>query len=226
MLVYPQLATGAITQFPIHKRHRVRTIMNTAADGSTVKLEDPGAEWLEWRLNYRGISDSELEALLLFHAAAEGTLNTFTFLDPTANLLAWSGAMDNPVWNSGPFLSMTGEVTDPLAGNDAWHVINAGAAAQTLSQTAAAPGDYLYCFSSYVRSPAPGRVTLLLGDSRSEQVTGPDWKRIACASLGTAGTESIVFGIEMPAGGVIDIYGAQAEPQASPSAYKASTRGG
>jgi hypothetical protein len=41
-------------------------------------------------LSYTALSDAELAALEQFFASAQGTLNGFTFLDPAANLLAWS----------------------------------------------------------------------------------------------------------------------------------------
>ncbi len=40
-LVYPQLGTGAMSQFPIRKTRRTRTVTNRAADGSAIKLADP-----------------------------------------------------------------------------------------------------------------------------------------------------------------------------------------
>ena len=226
MLVYPQLATGALTQFPVQKRRRLRTIVNTAADGTVVKLADPGAETVEWQLNYSGLTDAELDVLLQFYAATEGSLSGFTFLDPTANLLAWSDSLNNAVWTGGPFLTKTAGIADPVSGNDAWHIENAGAGAQGLSQTVAAPGEYLYCLSVFVKSAASARVTLLLGDQRFDQLAGTDWRRIACIGTGNATTSSTTFGIELEPGTAIDTYGLQTEPQASPSLYKPSTSGG
>src|ERR1017187_129785 len=112
MLVYPQLATGTLSQFPVQRRHQMRTLVNTAADGTVVKLADAGAETVEWQLQYAALSDAELAALLQFFAAAEGTLNNFTFVDPTANLLAWSNDLSNVVWETGPFLASTGANAD------------------------------------------------------------------------------------------------------------------
>jgi hypothetical protein len=227
MLVYPQLATGTLSQFPVLKRRSLRTIVNTAADGTAVKLADPGAETVEWQLNYVGLSDVELAALLQFYSAAEGTLNSFTFLDPTANLLAWSNDLSNAVWNNGPLLTNTAGNADPAGGNNAWHAVNAGAGAQDLTQTlSTAPGGYVYCFSVYAKSAAPTTVTLLLGSNRYAQLLGPDWRRIACTGTGGATASSMTFGIELGAGAAVDLYGWQAEPQASPSLYKASTSGG
>jgi hypothetical protein len=225
MLVYPQLATGALSQFPVLRRHRLRTVVNSAADGTVVKLADPGAETMEWQLQYTGLSDSELAALLQFHAAAEGTLNSFTFVDPTANLLAWSNDFGNAVWDTGSFLSSTGGNADPAGGSEAWHVVNAGAAAQDLSQTPGAPGGYLYCLSVYAKSADPTTLTLLLGNNRYDRSLNPTWQRLACCGT-TEQDSQVTFGVEIGAGAAIDIYGMQVEPQASPSIYKVATIGG
>lgn len=226
MLVYPQLATGALSQFPVQRRHQLRTLVNTAADGTVVKLADPGAETVEWQLNYAALSDAELAALQQFFSAAEGTLNSFTFLDPMGNLLEWSSDLNNSVWDYGPFLSNTGGIADPAGGNNAWTMVNAGAAAQDLSQTVSAPGGYVYCLSVYAQSATPTTVTLLLGSNRYDQTVGPTWGRIACAGIGDATASSMTFGIEFGAGAAVNVYGLQVEPQASPSVYMPSTSGG
>lgn len=226
MLVYPQLATGALSQYPILKHHRVRTIINTAADGTSVKLSDPGAETIEWQLHYAGLSDAELAGLQQFYSDAEGSLNCFTFLDPTANLLAWSNELNNAVWSAGPLLSMVSGSTDPNGEKAAWYVENAGAGTQELSQTLTAPGSYLYCLSVFVRSAAPTMLTLLLGDSRYPQVCGQDWRRITCTGTGDVTATSTTFGIELEPSGAVEVYGLQVETQAFPSLYKTSTIGG
>ena len=226
MLVYPQLSTGALSQFPIRKRRWSRTICNTAADGSVVKLADPGAETTEWRLEYTGLSDGEAAALAHFFEQAEGTLGEFVFLDPTGNLLAWSGDLTKPVWTSGPFLARTGGSADPHGGLCGWHVRNNGAGAQSVSQTLSAPGDYRYCLSVYARAEAPVSVKLVVGPNSRDYEIGSDWSRIAFAASGGIGGESVAFAVEVPGGGEIDLFGFQAEAQGSPSCYRASTTGG
>ena len=204
----------------------MRTLVNTAADGTAIKLADPGAVTVEWQLKYTQLSDSELAALQQFFVAAEGTLNNFTFVDPTANLLAWSNDISNAVWDAAPFITLTGAIADPIGGTNAWHVANTGAAVQDLSQTLTAPGSYLYCFSVYAKTSSPATFALLIGGTRHQQNLGPAWQRFACS--GTAGPTdtSVTFGIELGPGGIVDVYGLQVEPQESPSQYKASTTGG
>lgn len=226
MLVYPQLPSGALTQFPAQKWRQLRTLVNTAADGWAIKLGDAGAGTVEWQLTYASLSDSELATLVQFFVAAEGTLNYFTFVDPTANLLAWSNDFSNAVWDAASFLSLTGAKADPTGGNNAWQVTNSGAAVQDLSQTLTAPGGYVYCLSVYAKSSAPGTLTLLLGSSRYSQNLGTTWQRFVCTGIGDPVASSMRFGIEFGAGAAVDIFGLQVEPQDGPSLYKPSTTGG
>jgi hypothetical protein len=226
MLIYPQLPTGALTQFPVQVRQQKRTLVNTAADGTVVKLGDPGAATMEWQLRYEGLSDAELAALLAFFTEAEGSLNSFTFVDPTANLIAWSNDLSNAVWTAAPLLSLTGAVADPDGGTNAWQVTNSGAAAQDLTQTVAAPGGYVYCLSAFARASAPAAFTLLLGNNRCDQHLGSGWQRFASTGTGDPSASSMTFGIELGPGAAVDIYGLQVEAQDSPSLYKASTSAG
>jgi hypothetical protein len=226
MLVYPQLATGALSQFPVQKRRRLRTVVNMSLDGRPIKLADPGAETTEWQLAYAGLTDDEVAALQQFFAATEGSLNSFTFLDPTANLFAWSDHLDNAAWVKGPFLLVAGGIADPAGGANAWHLTDSGAGAQNISQTLSAPAGYVYCLSVFARSAQPTAATLLHGTNRADQTLGTDWSRITVTASGDASAESIAFGVELPAGGSADVFGMQVEPQAGASLYKATTTGG
>ena len=226
MLIYPQLATGALSQFPIRKGRKQRTVVNTASDGTSVKLADPNGGMTQWELSYENLSDSELSALEGFFAAAEGSLNGFVFLDPAGNLLAWSNQLDNPVWEPGPMLSVTGSIADPLGGTQAWRLANTGNGAQAITQTIQAPSAYLYCMSVYVRAAQPTTATLLVGNSRGDRSVNTSWARIDFAASGDVAGSSMSFGLELPAGASVDLFGPQVEAQGSPSLYKATTTGG
>src|SRR5436190_16162990 len=107
MLCFPQLSTGAIGQYPIGKRRLSRTVVNDAADGATFKLADAAAGAVEWELEFSTLSDDERAALTDLHGAVEGRLGAFTFLDPTDNLLCWSEALDESVWERNLLLTIT-----------------------------------------------------------------------------------------------------------------------
>jgi hypothetical protein len=214
MLVYPQLASGALSQFPVKRQRHVRTLTNLAADGSTIKLADPHAAYIEWSLPYTGLTDTEMASLQSFFAAAEGSLNAFTFLDPTDNLLAFSGNLNNAVYVKGPLLTVNG-------GPDWWRLSNTSGGPQDITQSIVAPLGYLYCFSAYVQAAQPATVTMLIGSQRAARAVGTDVTRIVFAA-----SSDPTFGLEIPAGATVDVYGLQAEAQGAPSTYKSSTTGG
>jgi len=224
--MFPQLPTGALSQFPLRKRRLSRTVVNTMADGRTIKLPDVAAQVTEWQLQYTGLSDPELATLAQFFASVEGSLNGFTFLDPNGNLLAWSDDPSQVEWQKASFLTLTGGGADPAGGTCAWHVSNSGAGAQSLSQTLNAPAAYIYSLSAYARAAQPTTITLLLGSQRAARPVGTQWTRFTIAGMGDAEATSVSFGIELPAGAAIDLYGPQVEPQPWASAYKSSTTGG
>jgi hypothetical protein len=226
MLVYPQLRTGALGQFPILKTRDARTVINTASDGTTIKLADPAGGSTEWELTYEDLANDEIATLFAFFASAEGTLNGFTFLDPAGNLLAWSETLDNTVWQRDPFLSLLGGQADPNGGAGAWEISNTGTGSQALSQTIEVPGGYQYCMSAYVRGTTPTGVTLGIGSRTIQRQAGALWSRIVFTGTGDPLTTSTAFVISVDAGGSIQLYGPQVEPQSGTSGYKISTSGG
>lgn len=226
MLMYPQLSTGALAQFPVQKWRRLRTIASRLAEGRSVRLADPGAEITEWRLQYEGLSDAEAFSLQQFFETTEGSLLSFTFLDPTANLFARSDQLDHAGWSRDPFLSLTSGVIDPTGGTSGWRLENSGAAGQRISQTLGTPGAYVYCLSAYLRASAATTVTLVRGDDRVDRVVATEWIRITSSGTGSAEADFIEFGIEIPAATSVDLFGLQVEPQAGASRYKPTTAGG
>jgi hypothetical protein len=219
MLAYPQLATGALCQFPLRKSRRTRTVTNRAADGSAIKLADPTAETTEWQLQYSDLSDAEATSLRDFFSCVEGTLAGFVFLDPAGNLLSSSEQLDAQVWQKDPLLTVT-------AGTGMWRLANGGGAGQVLAQTLEAPGSYQYCLSAYVRSSAASSVGLIIGTQTTQRAVSGTWTRVLAVGTGATDAESMRFGIEVGAGATLEVYGPQVEPQGGASVYKASTRGG
>jgi len=223
--IYPQLSSGALSQFPVQKRRRLRTVCNVSEDGRHVRLSDPTGTATEWRLTYADLTDVEMATIRDFFAAAEGTLNSFTFLDPTGNLLANSDELDHPVWEAGPLLALSKGEADPVGGLSAWRLFNRSDGVQNLLQSLGIPGIYLYCFSVYVRSQTATTVTVVVGSQRATRAVTPAWNRIEFSTR-DLGVEPIAFGLECEAGSILDVYGMQLEPQAWASGFKSTGRGG
>jgi hypothetical protein len=231
MLCFPQLSTGAVSQFPGWKRMLRRTVVNEAADGSRVKLGDAGASELEWILELKGLAESEWEAIEDLFETVEGRLGSFTFLDPFGNLLQWSEEQNAAVWQRTAGVSAVGGGEDPLGGLNAFLVTNAGPAAGRIWQSIAAPSWYSYCLSVWARSQDTDAVALFAGAPGStaerEYAIGPKWKRLEHSVKLGSSAETVEFGAALAAGTALDLFGFQVEAQAGASKYRKTTgRGG
>ena len=224
MIYFPQLETGAVCQYPLVRVRRSRTLENRMGGGESIRFADASAQLTEWRLAFSELTDSEAGTLQQFFEAVEGQLETFTFLDPAGNLLAWSGKLDEAVWEKGPLVSLTGGVADPFGGTGAWRI--SGAEGTGMAQTLAAPGWFYYCLSLWARCDQESSVTLVRGSQRSEQRVGRQWQRLSFPSCDTGSAEQVRFGVE-PGGGAVEVFGLQVEAQPAASGYKATaSRGG
>ena len=201
-------------------------MVNTLADMTTIRLADPAGETIEWQLKYTNLSDAEASNLQQFYLSTEGSLNVFTFLDPLDNLFAWSDQLTNDVWTPDPFLSLTGGVTDPMGGTDGWNLGNSGLAPQGISQTLNVPGAYSYCFSAYVQAAAASTASLMIGSKQGNFAVEANWSRISFTGQGDSAAGSITFGLQIPPGAALSVFGMQAEAQPGASVYKSTIRGG
>jgi hypothetical protein len=224
MLYFPQLLSGATAQYPLLKRRVCRTIASVTAEARMLKLLDPGWSRLEWEMSLQALTTAERAELAAFHRAADGCLEEFTFLDPTENLLAWSGDPGQTLWTKEPFLSLASGVADPDGGAEACSVTNGGALAQTLQQTIEAPGWFHYCFSLYARSQGSGVLGVYRSTGGNEAgaacSVGSAWKRLTHAGRSQGTAESVTFGIRLSPGTSVEVHGMQVEAQLAPSAYR------
>lgn len=226
MRYFPQLSSGASAQFPMRKRRFTRTILNESLDGHRIKLADPDAVSLEWHLDFREMTDEELNTLQQFFQSMEGRLGNFCFLDPTANLLSRSEELNRSVWEKSTLLQITGEIEDPRGSSRASRIVNTSGSALQIRQTLSAPSWFEYCFSLYIRCQGSESVDLFHAAdaaviAASRNVTD-NWKRILLSNRFQADGESITFGLEIQPGSSIEVFGMQVESQPAASSYKRS----
>jgi hypothetical protein len=231
MLYYPQLTTGAVSQFPVSRNSNMRSIVNQLASGLTIRMEDTGYQKVQWQLRYSSLTNGERSAIESLFEASEGQLNTFTFLDPTDNLLMWSEDWTQTVWAADPLLQATGGVQDPFGGTDAMQLTNTAQTSQQIIQSTGGPSSYLYCFSLYVRSNVPATIQLVAGASgqtaTTAVITGPTWTRATTSGSLSVQQDGIGFGVQVPAGAQVNVFGAQVEAQPEAGLYKKTIdRGG
>jgi hypothetical protein len=223
-LYYPQLASGAVAQYPIRKVKLARTIKNVLSDGTMILYPDPDAARLVWELSYTNLSTTEVEAIQAHFYACVGRFHAFTFIDPTDNMLLSSSDLTTLAWRTSDLIHITAGAADPVGGSSAFTVTNTGQASQVISQSVAVPANYRYCFSLYVNSDERSSITLLRsGSSTQERVSvpiGPSWSRIV--SSGQLNDSGAIFtvAISLAAGQQVELYGPQLEAQISPSRYR------
>ena len=221
MLAFPQLSTGASALYPVTKRTIARSVVNTLGDGRTDVLADPDAVFKAWELRANGLTLAEWNAIETFHQQTSGRWGSFTFLDPTGNLLAWSESFAGSVWNNGPLLQFTAGIADPRGTSRATRVINAGQADAAVAQTLGVPGNFHYCLSVWARTTAGSRVTLAIADVSKSFALAGQWQRVfLSANPQHASGVTVMFGAHVAAGGSVELFGMQAEAQLGPSDYK------
>jgi hypothetical protein len=223
MIVFPQLNSGAIAQFPFRGRRSYRTLLNESADGAEVRVADADFEERSWLLSLHELSDEEWQSIEDLFTEREGRLRSFVFLEPGANLLSWSGQLEEGAWDKDAGFSVTAGQPDPFGGTAAQRITNSGAAGSA-AQTLNIPGSFRYAGSVWARSAQSG-VVLQVDDSGSQVVQAPvddsnQWKRYSLGYGLASASEFMAFRIVVPAGAVVDVFGPQLEAQASPSAYK------
>jgi hypothetical protein len=85
MPTYPAINGGVLVQFPATGKVRFSTRVNDMDNG----LRYTGYNWASplrrWPLEYPAITDSERDSILSFYADRDGSLKSFTFVDP------WTG---------------------------------------------------------------------------------------------------------------------------------------
>ena len=224
MLYYPQLNTGTVCQYPLSRRNLRRTIVNSLADGTTIRVRDDGAARVVWDLEYFDLTDLELGAMRGLFEATSGSWQSFTFLDPTANLFTWSEDPSKAGWERDPLLTLAGGVADPLSGTGGVGIINNGQVSQALQQTLAGPSWFQYCISLWARSEATATVDLY-GSSGSEQIVssymvGGSWRRLEHSFQMTSQQDGLSVGLRLSAGQRVELFGFQLESQPAAGGYK------
>jgi len=224
MTYYPNLSTGAVAQYPLVRKRKLRTIFNHTLDGRQTKLPDTMAGIMEWQLTYIGLNVAEATQLRTFFEEREGQLKSFVFADPTDNLLARSEELGNEAWVRDPLLQVQNAVLDPNGTQRACRLTNIGQGDQGIRQTISSPGSYVYSFSLYTRSALPTSVTLrssvLPASVEKAFECGSEWRRLKMVSSLGVDYGPVWFELLLNAGAILDVFGLQVETQIEPSPYR------
>lgn len=223
MLFYPQLSSGNIAQFPLIKRFRRRVVENGLLDGTRIVQLGTKPLTRQWDLSYSELSDSEKTLLTDFHTTTEGRLRSFAFLDPTGNLLKWSEKLTKSVWTKDAGLAITEGISAPQGSGRACRVTNSSSLVQLVKQTVSAPASFTYCFSMQARAAEATVTKVQLSDGATSvntlAVIGTSWSAYWISATLQSSSETIQFGIELPANSSIEVFGLNAMAQIAPGEY-------
>jgi hypothetical protein len=227
MLVFPQLLSGANTQYPLMRSDLFRTAVNSLPDGREVKYADAGGTATRWELQLEALTDAEWAEIAALYAAVEGRLRTFTLLDPMSNLLVWSEDLSQPEWLKDPMLAVAAGIADPFGGEAAFRLTNGGQASQMLRQTIAGPTGFQYCCSVWARSVGGSSLTVKRESEGHTVALDTAWRRVHSSGVVSGSGETFTAGFALAAGAQVDLYGPQLEAQMAPGAYwRSKARGG
>jgi hypothetical protein len=223
-LFFPQLTSGAVAQYPIHKTRIVRTVKNVLSDGSMLLYSDPYGAHLSWELSYTELSGADVQALQSHFTACCGPFRAFTFIDPTENMLNYSSDLTASIWQNTNGLKIATGDTDPLGGAAAFTLTNGGQADEEIGQSFIVPANYQFCFSAYFRSEQPTTVALSrrggLATENTSYNVGPAWTRLVSSGSLDDSTNAFAVAIVLGAGQQIQVFGPQLEAQIEPSRYR------
>lgn len=222
--VFPQLSSGAVTQYPIRIRESIRSVVNQTADGRRIRYSEPAASSIEWEISHSALSDAEWSAIEDLFRDCEGRRLSFLFLDPWANLVADSETFTASAWVKGSGISLVTGVSNPDGESRATQVNNSAATLQSISQSLAVPANFSYSFSISARATAATSLRLIVSTDgafaeRLFDVTS-DWQRFSVFSSLAPPNSAIDVALQMPAATTIEIFGAQLEAQPAPSPYQ------
>jgi hypothetical protein len=219
---FPQSNLGAIAQYPLQRTRQWRFISNQLESGELIMMPDVSASEIGWKLKYSDLSSAEVARISSLFTASQGQYGSFLLVDPMANLLAWSEDLSRPDWQLGQLTQQPG-LADPTGTRRASLLVNSAAAEQTLNQTIGIPGDYLTCFSMWLRCDSVTNAGILRDGARVNVAVGPTWTRFQLTASGNAGAAQSTFSIAVGPGQSVQVFGLQVEAQRSAASYKPTT---
>jgi hypothetical protein len=229
-LYYPQLSSGALAQYPLRKMRIARTIKNVLPDGRMILMADPNGARLVWQLSYTELSSGDSGALQAHFNSCVGPFHSFTFIDPTDNMLVSSSDMSAAPWLTSSLIQLISGSADPFGGTDAWTLTNSGQTSQEIAHTLNVPAAYQYCFSVYAMSGSEAAITMIRRGPNTEDAIsvpiGQSWTRVVSSGRLSDTGAGFTAAISLIPGQQVQLYGPQLEAQVVPSRYRPTAEAG
>lgn len=196
------------------------------ADGSTIKSVDDNFDEIRWELIYDGLTDQERVEFESFFEQVEGSLKTFTYVDPGDNMLLWSEDLTRPSWSKDPLLS-TESIVDNPSSQSSTLCTNSAQIPQSFHQIIKTAPWQTHCFSCLVSGPASSEIKLILssedGELTSEARLKGAWQRISCSGSITGTGSELKCCVQIEAGGRASVRELNVCAQKSPGEYRSTT---
>lgn len=100
MLTFPQLSSGAVTQYPLRVTTGQATQVLRFLDGSDQRFRAQGGMLRQWQIKVELLNEDELEALESFFQEQSGDYSTFVFPDPYSGSGVLNCRFGSPVFTS------------------------------------------------------------------------------------------------------------------------------
>lgn len=113
MANFPQLSSGAVTQYPAPLAAGQGVLVVRFLDGSDQRCLLQGRTLRQWLINLTLLNETEVQQVETFFSAQEGNLTTFSFPDPFTGTLVPNCRMGSPVLQ-------TNYVATDVAGSAFW----------------------------------------------------------------------------------------------------------
>jgi hypothetical protein len=229
-LAFPQLSTGAISQYPIQKTQSLHVIVNDLEDGSSVSYLDPSSGRIRWDMRLSAITLAEMQAIQALFNNCYGPWSGFVFLDPTDNLLNASANLLDPSWQASTGMNVVAGAPDPFGGATAFTVTNGSQTVAELTQTLNSPATYVYTISAYFRASTPASAVLIRQSATESALEtfqiGPVWTRASTNLPLATLADAWSVGIQLLPGQQVQVFGPQVDAQPSASSYRQTTGAG
>ena len=152
MPVYPQLESGAMSQFPVGKTAGADGGESSGRRQQRSSWRTRQGEVTEWQSALRGSERRGVGRAGGILCRGGGHAERIHVPGSGGESAGVERRLERSGVAARSALSLTGSVSDPLGGTLAWRLTNGGGADRALAQTLEAPGAYLYCLSAYVRA--------------------------------------------------------------------------
>lgn len=218
MAVFPQLASRALTQWPMTK---------SVVEGGWA-VESPGGRYwrtyraqagmFEWRLTYRDISAEEVHALKGLFESTQGALHPFTFVDPFSNLLLASEDLIGAAWTRDGHLALgLAPENGPFR---CWTASSTTGQPAGLSQALSIPEGLPLCLSVRATTSEVTHLRLQVGQVTRERMIQPGRQLLRASGESASGITPVRMEISGTAPVMISEPQLEAQSWASP--YKPS----